>query len=199
MDAKRRLDLIFGYTALITFSPLFLIITMLIWGSMGRPVLFRQQRPGLNGRPFWLLKFRTMTNAKDKSGKLFPDSRRITKLGRWLRITSIDELPELWNVIKGDMSLVGPRPLLMDYLPLYNEEQARRHEIKPGLTGWAQVNGRNALSWEDKFKLDIWYVDNRSFKLDLIIMLRTLKKVFLREGISALDQATVEKFRGNIR
>jgi lipopolysaccharide/colanic/teichoic acid biosynthesis glycosyltransferase len=164
--------------------------------QLGTPILFRQVRPGRNGRLFKLAKFRTMTDERDASGGLLPDASRLTPFGRWLRATSLDELPSLWNVLKGDMSLVGPRPLLVEYLPLYSSEQARRHEVRPGITGWAQVNGRNALTWEQKFELDVWYVDHRSFWLDLRILLMTVRKVFVREGISAKGEATMPRFTG---
>ena len=165
--------------------------------DMGRPIIFTQQRPGLSGKPFTIYKFRTMNDERDAQGNLLPDEQRLTRFGKFLRKTSLDELPELFNVLKGDMSLVGPRPLLMEYLPLYSAEQARRHEVKPGITGWAQINGRNTLAWEDKFNLDVWYVDHLSFWLDVKILFITLLKVFKREGISQDGQATVEKFRGN--
>ncbi len=168
----------------------------MVYFAFGRPIFFRQVRPGLNGKPFIMYKFRTMTNERDGDGNLLPDDRRLTSFGRFLRSTSLDELPELINVLKGEMSLVGPRPLLMEYLPLYSTEQFRRHEVKPGITGWAQVNGRNAISWEDKFKFDVWYVDNQSFWLDIKILWMTLVKVFKREGISQAGQATMEKFEG---
>jgi sugar transferase EpsL len=164
---------------------------------LGRPVLFRQLRPGLHARPFALLKFRTMTDARDEHGHLLPDSVRLTRFGRLLRRTSLDELPELFNVIAGDMSLVGPRPLLMEYLPLYTPEQARRHEVRPGITGWAQVNGRNAISWEEKFRLDVWYVDNRSMLLDLRILYTTALKVLTAQGITQPGSATASRFRGS--
>jgi lipopolysaccharide/colanic/teichoic acid biosynthesis glycosyltransferase len=164
---------------------------------MGKPVLFRQTRPGLHGVPFLMIKFRTMRDAVDASGVPLPDAARLTRLGRFLRSSSLDELPELWNVLKGEMSLVGPRPLLMEYLPLYSAEQARRHEVRPGVTGWAQVNGRNALSWEDKFALDLWYVENRSLWLDLKIVWMTIRKVIKRDGISAEGEATMPKFTGS--
>ncbi|SDL67284.1 sugar transferase [Modicisalibacter muralis] len=164
---------------------------------MGAPVLFRQQRPGRDGKPFYMVKFRTMKDSIDADGNSLPDSERLTAFGQFLRSSSLDELPELWNVLKGDMSLVGPRPLLMEYLPLYSKEQYRRHEVRPGVTGWAQINGRNALSWEDKFKLDVWYVENQSFYLDIKILLLTVKKVLVRDGISAEGQATMERFRGS--
>lgn len=165
--------------------------------EMGAPVLFSQTRPGRHGKPFKMIKFRTMRDAIDADGRPLPDAERLTKLGRFLRSSSLDELPELWNVLKGDMSLVGPRPLLMEYLPLYSEEQARRHEVRPGVTGWAQVNGRNAISWDEKFALDVWYVDNRSLWLDLKIIWLTLRKVVKREGISAAGEATMSKFTGS--
>ena len=164
---------------------------------MGSPVVFKQQRPGLEAKPFYIYKFRTMNNKKNGRGELLSDIERLTNFGRWLRATSLDELPSLWNVLKGEMSLVGPRPLLMEYLPLYNSEQARRHEVRPGVTGWAQVNGRNAISWEGKFKLDVWYVDHQSFCLDIKIILLTIKKVFIRDGISAEGEATMPKFTGS--
>ena len=169
----------------------------MIWREMGSPILFRQTRPGTNGKPFQMIKFRTMRNAIDADGRPLPDSERLTKLGRLLRSSSLDELPELWNVLKGDMSLVGPRPLLMEYLPLYSPEQARRHEVRPGVTGWAQVNGRNAISWNEKFALDVWYVDNRTLWLDLKIIWFTIRKVIKRDGISAAGEATMSRFTGN--
>lgn len=193
---KRLADLI-GATLLLTvFLPMILLIAVLLWIIQGPPVLFVQIRPGLNGMPFKFYKFRTMTDKRDKNGELLPDGVRLTSLGRFLRRFSLDELPQLWNVVKGDMSLVGPRPLLMEYLPLYNPEQVRRHEVKPGITGWAQVNGRNAISWGEKFALDVWYVDNRSFWLDFKILWLTLVKVIKREGINQQGQATMEKYRG---
>jgi lipopolysaccharide/colanic/teichoic acid biosynthesis glycosyltransferase len=164
--------------------------------QMGSPVFFRQTRPGLHGRPFEMIKFRTMRDAVDAQGRPLPDAERLTRLGRFLRSSSLDELPELWNVLRGEMSLVGPRPLLMEYLPLYSPEQARRHELRPGVTGWAQVNGRNAISWEEKFALDVWYVDNRSLWLDLEIIWLTIRKVIKRDGISAAGEATMPKFTG---
>lgn len=172
------------------------LVAMLVRIKLGSPVLFRQQRPGLLGRPFAMLKFRTMTDACDADGRLLSDAERLTAFGKWLRSASLDELPELWNVLRGDMSLVGPRPLLMQYLPLYSPEQARRHLVRPGLTGWAQVCGRNALSWDEKFKLDVWYVDHRNLWVDMKIMLLTIWKVFRRDGISAADNATMPVFRG---
>ena len=186
--------------AAVVFSfalPVMLLIGVLIRLWLGAPVIFVQTRPGLHGKPFNMLKFRSMLNAADKDGNPLPDEQRLTRFGRILRSTSLDELPGLINVLKGDMSLVGPRPLLMEYLPLYSAEQSRRHEVRPGITGWAQVNGRNALSWEDKFKLDVWYVDNRSFWLDIKILFLTVKKVFVREGISAAGEATMTKFTGS--
>ena len=194
---KRALDLFLTVPALIVLMPLLLIIVTLVRFFLGPPVFFKQKRPGLHGQPFSLLKFRTMTDSRDTGGDLLPDAKRLTSFGRFLRATSLDELPELFNVIKGDMSLVGPRPLLIQYLYRYTSEQARRHDVKPGITGWAQVNGRNAISWEDKFKLDIWYVDNRSLLLDLKILLMTVRKVLLRDGISQAGQATMEEFMGN--
>lgn len=194
---KRLFNLLTASLALLLLAFPMLMLAMLIGCKLGTPVLFRQLRPGLHGRPFTMLKFRTMSNAYDSYGHLLPDDQRMTTLGKFLRSTSLDELPELWNVLNGDMSLVGPRPLLMEYLPLYSSEQARRHEARPGITGWAQVNGRNALSWEEKFKLDVWYVDNQSLWLDIKILLMTVKKVLVREGISASGEATMPKFKGS--
>jgi len=194
---KRLFDLIVAASALILLSPLLLACAAGVAIMLGRPVLFRQQRPGLHGEPFQLVKFRTMTDAKDADQSLLADADRLTPFGRFLRSTSLDEMPELWNVIEGKMSLVGPRPLLMEYLALYSPEQARRHEVRPGITGWAQVNGRNALTWEQKFSLDAWYVDNRSFLLDLRILCLTVMRVFRREGVSAQGEATMPKFKGN--
>lgn len=193
---KRTVDLAFSSLGLLFISPLLLGLALLVRIKLGAPVLFCQQRPGLFGKPFKMYKFRTMTDARDAEGNLLPDWQRLTAFGKFLRSSSLDELPELFNVLKGEMSLVGPRPLLMEYLPLYSPEQARRHEVKPGITGWAQVNGRNAISWEEKFKLDVWYVDNRSFWLDLKILWLTVRKVFAREGIAQEGQATAEKFMG---
>lgn len=193
---KRCLDIVVSGWALMLLLPVFLMIGLLIRCNMGGPVLFRQTRPGLFGQPFQMVKFRTMTDACDASGALLPDQDRLLPLGKMLRNFSLDELPEFWNVLKGEMSLVGPRPLLMEYLPLYNAEQARRHQVKPGLTGWAQINGRNALSWEEKFKLDVWYVDHQSFYLDMKILFLTVYKVFKREGINQSDQVTMHKFTG---
>lgn len=197
MTAKRAFDVVVSPLALLLLSPLLLSIAVAIRVTMGSPILFRQMRPGLNQRPFVMLKFRTMRGATDPDGAPLADAERLTTLGRWLRATSLDELPELWNVLKGDMSLVGPRPLLMDYLPLYTAEQARRHEVRPGITGWAQVNGRNRLGWEEKFRLDVWYVDHRSFLLDLKILARTVAKVFAREGITEPGKATADRYRGS--
>ncbi|HIL33789.1 MAG TPA: sugar transferase [Nitrospiria bacterium] len=194
---KRFFDLICSVVALIFLFPLFLIIAGIIRATIGSPIFFRQQRPGIRGRPFDMVKFRTMANTRNKNGELLGDVERMTDIGRFLRKTSLDELPELWNVLKGEMSLVGPRPLLMEYLPLYTPEQARRHEVKPGITGWAQVNGRNAISWEEKFKLDVWYVDHSSFWLDIKILGLTGLKVFKGEGVSQKGHVTAEKFRGS--
>jgi len=194
---KRSLDIVAAFLGLLVLSPVIVVLALLIRRRMGAPVLFRQTRPGLHGRPFEMIKFRTMLDAFDKGGRPLPDSERLTPLGRWLRGTSLDELPELWNVLKGEMSLVGPRPLLMEYLPLYTAEQARRHEVRPGITGWAQVNGRNALSWEEKFALDVWYVDNQSLGLDLKIIGMTIWKVLRREGIAASGEATMPRFEGS--
>ncbi|HEX6038652.1 sugar transferase [Longimicrobium sp.] len=194
---KRLLDLALAVPALVILSPVLAGTALLVRLRLGTPVLFRQERPGLHGRPFRLLKFRTMRDALDSRGEPLPDEQRLTAFGRRLRSTSLDELPTLWNVVRGDMSLVGPRPLLMEYLPRYSPEQARRHEVRPGITGWAQVNGRNALSWDEKFRLDVWYVDHRSLALDLRILWMTVRKVFVREGISQPGHVTMEKFRGN--
>lgn len=193
---KRGFDILGSSIGLLVFGVPMLLIAAAIYVTMGRPVLFKQVRPGLHGSPFCLYKFRTMTDARDGSGRLLPDEQRLTGSGRWLRATSLDELPELWSVLKGDMSLVGPRPLLMEYLDRYTPEQARRHEVKPGITGWAQVNGRNALRWEEKFRLDVWYVDNWSLWLDLRILFMTFAKVLRREGISAEGHATMPEYRG---
>jgi sugar transferase EpsL len=194
---KRLLDFVLSACGIALFAPAILPLILLIRIKLGAPIFFIQTRPGLRGKPFNMVKFRTMIDVLDAAGNLLPDSERLTVFGKFLRSTSLDELPELWNVLKGDMSLVGPRPLLMEYLPLYTPEQARRHEVRPGITGWAQVNGRNALSWEEKFKLDIWYVDNQSFWLDVKILFLTVKKVLMRDGINQEGSATMEKFRGN--
>jgi len=194
---KRALDITLACVALVLLSPVLAVVWVLVRLRMGTPVLFRQQRPGRHGRPFEMAKFRTMTDARDADGNLRPDADRLTALGQWLRRSSIDELPELLNVLAGDMSLVGPRPLLMQYLPLYSPEQARRHEVRPGITGWAQVNGRNAVSWPEKFELDVWYVDHRSTKLDFEIMWKTVSQVVGGHGVSADGHATMEPFTGN--
>jgi lipopolysaccharide/colanic/teichoic acid biosynthesis glycosyltransferase len=195
---KRTTDIVGAVVGLIILSPLLLTVAILIARNLGRPVLFRQKRGGLHSRPFHLVKFRTMTDAVGPDGRPRPDEERLTSFGRWLRELSIDELPSLWNVLVGDMSLVGPRPFIYDYVAIYTPVQARRHEVRPGLTGWAQVNGRNAISWDDKFQLDVWYVDHRSFWLDSRILLLTVKKVFVREGISAAGSVTMERFMGSL-
>jgi sugar transferase EpsL len=191
------MDIFISIILLVTLSPIMLGATLMILVSLGRPVIFSQVRPGLNSRPFNIYKFRTMSNETDESGKLLPNHMRINRIGKLLRKLSIDELPQLINVLKGDLSLVGPRPLLMEYLSLYNERQARRHEVKPGITGWAQINGRNSISWEEKFELDVWYVDNQSLLLDLKIMCLTVKRVFKREGVNQSDSVSMHKFEGN--
>ncbi|WP_326489494.1 sugar transferase [Acinetobacter sp. SH20PTE14] len=194
---KRLLDIVIAFIALILLSPLYAYVAYKVKKNLGSPVLFRQVRPGLNGKPFEMIKFRTMKDAVDAQGNPLPDSERLTPFGKMLRSTSLDEMPELWNVIKGDMSVVGPRPLLMEYLPLYNEEQAKRHNVRPGMTGHAQVNGRNAISWEEKFKLDTWYVENQSTVLDFKIMLKTVQKVIAKDDISAEGEATMTRFTGS--
>jgi len=191
---KRAVDVVFSIIALSISLPMISLISGLIYLTMGRPIFFKQVRPGLHGKPFVLYKFRTMLDLRDQTGKMLPDERRLTSFGRWLRSTSLDELPVLFNVLKGDMSLVGPRPLLMEYLDRYTPEQARRHEVKPGITGWAQINGRNAISWEEKFDLDVWYVDNWSLFLDLKIVILTIIKVLKREGISPEFSEIMPKF-----
>jgi lipopolysaccharide/colanic/teichoic acid biosynthesis glycosyltransferase len=196
---KRLFDLLIALPALILLGPLLAGLALLVRVKLGAPVFFRQQRPGLHGKPFRMVKFRTMTDARDAQGALLPDAERLTRFGKFLRATSLDELPELWNVVAGEMSLVGPRPLLMQYLDRYTPEQARRHEVRPGVTGWAQVNGRNAISWEQKFAYDVWYVDNLSFWLDLKILGLTVRKIIVREGISQAGQATMEEFMGDNR
>jgi len=196
---KRVIDVLFASTALVVLSPLLAVVAVLVRVRMGPPVLFRQLRPGREGRPFELTKFRTMTDQRGPDGTLLPDAQRLTALGRFLRRTSIDELPELVNVVRGDMSLVGPRPLLMEYLPRYSAEQARRHEVRPGVTGWTQVNGRNELTWDEKFALDVWYVEHRSTRLDLEILGRTVSQVLSGQGVSAPGHATMEPFRGSRR
>lgn len=194
---KRAFDLIPTIPALIVLSPFLIILATLAAILLGSPILFRQKRPGWHGNPFFLLKFRTMTNARDANGALLPDALRLTSFGRFLRATSLDELPELFNVLRGEMSLVGPRPLLMQYLDRYTQEQARRHEVKPGITGWAQINGRNAITWEEKFKLDVWYVDNWSLLLDIKIIGVTIWKILKREGINQAGQATMDEFKSS--
>jgi sugar transferase EpsL len=194
---KRLLDIIVSLVLLFILAPLLFVIALIVKINLGGPVLFCQKRPGRMGMPFNMFKFRTMSNETDNLGGLLPDTQRITRFGQWLRSSSLDELPELWNVLKGEMSLVGPRPLLMEYLSLYNAHQMRRHEVRPGITGWAQINGRNNLTWNDKFDLDIWYVDNHSVLLDFKVCFLTIKKVILKEGISFKDHVTTEKFMGN--
>jgi len=196
---KRLFDFFVASMCIIVLIPLFFILYFLILWQIGHPVFFVQVRPGLQGKPFKLYKFRSMTNKKDAKGDLLSDAKRLNVFGHFLRASSLDELPTFWNIIKGDMSLVGPRPLLMEYLHLYNKNQKRRHEVKPGITGWAQVNGRNAISWKKKFDFDIWYVDHHTFWIDLKIIVLTVKKVFLREGITGVDQATMSKFTGNTK
>jgi lipopolysaccharide/colanic/teichoic acid biosynthesis glycosyltransferase len=194
---KRFLDITIASLALILLSPLYIYVALKVRKNLGSPILFRQVRPGLNGQPFEMIKFRTMTDERDAEGNLLPNEQRLPKFGKMLRATSLDEMPELWNVIKGDMSIVGPRPLLMDYLPLYNEEQAKRHNVRPGMTGYAQVNGRNSISWDEKFKLDTWYVENQSVWLDFKIMFQTVKKVLIKEGINQSEEVTMIRFLGN--
>lgn len=194
---KRTLDITVSFSALIVSAPVILGTAIVINKKIGKPIFFKQMRPGKDEKPFEILKFRTMTDERDLNGELLPDKDRMTKTGDFIRKTSIDELPQLINVLKGDLSLVGPRPLLMDYLPLYTEEQRKRHLVKPGITGWAQVNGRNTISWEEKFKLDVWYVENQSFKLDMFILYKTIMNVIKRKDITATNHVTMEKFRGN--
>jgi lipopolysaccharide/colanic/teichoic acid biosynthesis glycosyltransferase len=194
---KRVFDLLACVIGLLILSTPLLLLAWQVWRKLGSPVLFTQVRPGLHGRPFRMVKFRTMTDERDARGTLLPDAQRLTPFGRFLRSSSLDELPELWNVLRGEMSLVGPRPLLMEYLPLYSSEQARRHEVRPGITGWAQVNGRNAISWDAKFKLDTWYVDNWSFWLDIKILILTVRKVLARDQINAVDGMTMPYFTGS--
>jgi sugar transferase EpsL len=193
---KRLFDVIFAATALLLLAPLLLVLAVVVRQKLGTPVVFRQMRPGLHGRAFTIVKFRTMTDARDAQGRLLPDADRLTPFGWFLRSTSMDELPELWNVLRGEMSIVGPRPLLMEYLPLYSATQRRRHEALPGITGWAQVNGRNAASWPQKFAMDVWYVENQSLWLDVKIIAQTVRKVLLREGIAQPGRATADRFRG---
>lgn len=196
---KRLFDIVLALFLLLILLPVLIAVAITVRVSMGSPIIFKQVRAGLHGRPFVMYKFRTMTDARDEEGRLLPDALRLTKVGRFLRATSLDELPELLNVLKGDMSLVGPRPLRVEYLPLYTPEQARRHEVPPGITGWAQVNGRNAISWEQRFELDVWYVDNRSIVLDIKILLLTLVSVLKREGIHAEGHPTMPRFKGSGR
>lgn len=195
-EVKRAFDFTASALGVIALSPILLMIVILIRVSMGSPVIFRQMRPGLRGRPFYLIKFRSMGNETDAQGNLLPDGARLTSVGRFLRSTSLDELPSLWNVLRGEMSLVGPRPLLMEYLPRYSANQMRRHDVRPGITGWAQVNGRNAVSWTRKFELDVWYVDNQTFLLDLKILLMTVLNVLKQDGISQPGRATADPFQG---
>jgi sugar transferase EpsL len=194
---KRTLDFIIAFALLVLFTPIWLLVAFLVRVYLGSPVLFSQVRPGRGGRPFTVFKFRTMTDARDNAGNLLPDAMRLTPFGLFLRRSSLDELPQLWNVVKGDISLVGPRPLLMEYLPLYSVEQARRHEVRPGITGWAQVNGRNAIDWEEKFRLDVWYVDHQSLWLDIKILFLTFVKVIQRDGISSKESVTMPRFTGS--
>jgi len=195
--SKRAFDLAIAALGLLILFPFLIIIAILVWLNLGRPIIYRQQRPGIKGRPFYIYKFRSMTDACDSSGNLLPDSERLTSFGSFLRSFSLDELPGLLNVLRGEMSWVGPRPLLMKYLERYSDEQMRRHDVVPGITGWAQVNGRNALTWQDKFRLDVWYVDHWTFWLDIKILFLTVGKVFKREGISQEGHATSEEFMGN--
>jgi lipopolysaccharide/colanic/teichoic acid biosynthesis glycosyltransferase len=194
---KRVVDILFSFVAIVLLMPIFVVISVSVLLFLGRPILFKQVRPGLNEKPFYLAKFRSMNNKKNSEGELLPDKKRLNSFGKFLRSTSLDELPQLWSVLKGEMSLVGPRPLLMEYLPLYDLNQSRRHEVRPGITGWAQVNGRNNISWEERFDLDVWYVENCSFVLDLKILWLTFKKVVARENVSADGRVTVEKFKGS--
>jgi lipopolysaccharide/colanic/teichoic acid biosynthesis glycosyltransferase len=194
---KRIVDILGAALGLLLLSPMLVAVALIVRRHLGPPVYFRQVRPGLKGKPFEMIKFRTMRDGIDADGRLLPDAERLTRLGRFLRSSSLDELPELWNVLKGEMSLVGPRPLLMEYLPLYSSAQSRRHEVRPGVTGWAQVNGRNAISWEEKFAYDVWYVDNQSFLLDARILWMTIIKVLMRKGVSAEGEATMSKFKGS--
>ena len=195
---KLLFDRVFALILILVFLPIFIIVSLLILFKMGRPILFKQKRPGLHGKIFEIYKFRTMTNERDENGELLPDEKRLIGVGKLIRSLSLDELPQLFNVLKGDMSFVGPRPLLIEYLPLYNERQKKRHNVKPGITGWAQVNGRNAITWEEKFEYDVWYVENQSFLLDLKILWMTLLKVLKRTGINSKTSATMEKFKGSI-
>ena len=194
---KRIFDLVVTFFGLLLLLPVITLTALILISNLGLPIFFKQSRPGLNRKIFNIYKFRTMTNERDKDGILLSDESRLTKFGKFLRSTSLDELPSLWNVLKSDMSLVGPRPLLLEYLPLYSTQQARRHEVKPGITGWAQVNGRNAITWGEKFDLDVWYVDNQSIWLDIKILWLTVKKVIMRDGINQVGQSTMESFKGN--
>jgi sugar transferase EpsL len=194
---KRLIDIAIALLGLLLLSPLLILLMIMVRLRFGPPIFFRQLRPGLGARPFPLVKFRTMTDRRDAHGQLLPDAERLTAFGRFLRSTSLDELPELWNVLKGDMSIVGPRPLLMEYVPLYTRDQARRHNVRPGITGWAQVNGRNAISWEEKFALDIWYVENQSLWLDVRIIVQTFRNVLTRHGVTAEGEATIQRFNGS--
>ena len=196
---KRLFDLLVSLSLLVILSSIIVIVAILVRFKLGSPILFKQQRPGLHGKPFYVYKFRTMTDARDSNGQLFPDHIRLTSFGIFLRKYSLDELPQLINVVKGDISLVGPRPLLMEYLPLYTKEQAKRHNVRPGITGWAQVNGRNAIEWEEKFKLDVWYVENQSFLLDIKILYLTIIKVLKSEGIQNANHATMPNFKGSMK
>jgi len=194
---KRAIDIFFSFFLLILLSVIIVIVALLVRWKLGSPIIYKQQRPGLHGIPFFIYKFRTMTDARDNKGVLLPDEFRLTSFGKFLRKASLDELPQLYNILKGDLSLVGPRPLLMEYLPLYTSEQARRHEVRPGITGWAQVNGRNAITWEEKFRLDVWYVDHQSLWLDMKLLILTVIKVFRSDGINQQGHVTVEYFKGN--
>lgn len=195
---KRSIEFVITLFGILILLPIYLLVIPFIFINLGSPIFFKQSRPGINGKVFNIYKFRTMTNIRDDNGILLPDKKRLTKFGKFLRSTSLDEIPSLWSVLRGDMSLVGPRPLLVEYLPLYSKKQARRHEIKPGITGWAQVNGRNALSWDKKFEMDVWYVDNQSFLLDIKILWLTIKKVIQRDGISHNNHVSMNKFKGNL-
>jgi lipopolysaccharide/colanic/teichoic acid biosynthesis glycosyltransferase len=195
---KRSIEFVITLFGVLILLPIYLLVIPFIYINLGSPIFFKQSRPGINGKVFNIYKFRTMTNIRDDNGILLPDKKRLTKFGKFLRSTSLDEIPSLWSVLRGDMSLVGPRPLLVEYLPLYSKKQARRHEIKPGITGWAQVNGRNALSWDKKFEMDVWYVDNQSFLLDIKILWLTIKKVIQRDGISHNNHVSMNKFKGNL-
>jgi lipopolysaccharide/colanic/teichoic acid biosynthesis glycosyltransferase len=195
---KRSIEFVITLFGILILLPIYLLVIPFIYINIGSPIFFKQSRPGINGKVFNIYKFRTMTNIRDDNGILLPDKKRLTKFGKFLRSTSLDEIPSLWSVLRGDMSLVGPRPLLVEYLPLYSKKQARRHEIKPGITGWAQVNGRNALSWDKKFEMDVWYVDNQSFLLDIKILWLTIKKVIQRDGISHNNHVSMNKFKGNL-